>query len=179
MKKEFKLFAATGIVLAIILVFSFESHAQLRKDLNRASDLSGQIIKKPDPSDGANLGNLFNMQMSHSYSMNFASFGGQFQNINAYTNTMRFFFSEDLTGRVDLQLLHSPFGNSGFLPNNSSGMDMQFRVRNAELNYQISDNSNISIHFQQGPAYGYGMNPWTGNSLYNPFSSSYRDQFLY
>lgn len=172
--KKVATLSAVSFLLLLTLGLSTFSHAQLRENLNKSSDLTGPIIKE-DPSEGADFSNLFNMQMSHSYSMNFASFGGQVQNMNAYTNTMQFFFSEDLTGRVDLQVMHSPFGNN-FMSNNNSGMDMQFRVRNAELNYQINDNSNISIHFQQVPNYGYGMNPWAAGANHNSYYSPFRDR---
>ncbi len=168
--KKVTILSAVSVFIIFLLGISTVSQAQLRKDLNRPSDLMGPIVKE-NPSEGADLSNLFNMQMSHSYSMNFASYGGQFQNMNAYTNTMHFFFSEDLTGRVDLQLLHSPFGNS--FMNNNAGMNMDFRVRNAELNYEINDNSNISIQFQQLP--NYGMNPWSSHSYNNPFHSRLGD----
>jgi hypothetical protein len=156
MKKTWSFTFLSTFILLLIGISSV-AEAQLREDVSRSSELTGSIIKQ-NPSDGANLGNLFNMQMDHSYSMMFSSFGGQMQNMNAYTNTMRFFFSEDLTGRVDLSLLHSPFGNNNFMTNNN-GMDTQLIIRNAELNYQINENSNISIHFQQLPQ-GYGYNPW-------------------
>lgn len=169
--KKATIFSAASVFIIFMLGISTLSQAQLRKDLTRPSDLTGPIVKQ-NPSEGADLSNLFNMQMSHSYSMNFASYGGQFQNMNAYTNTMHFFFTEDLTGRVDLQLLHSPFGNS-FMSNNNTGMNMDFRVRNAELNYEISDNSNISIQFQQLP--NYGMNPWSSRAYNNPFHSRLGD----
>ena len=160
------------ISFLILFVFGIASisHAQLRKDQQNNSELSGPIVKE-DPSKGADWSNLFNMQMDHSYSMMFSSFGGQVQNMNAYTNTMRFFFSEDLTGRVDLSVLHSPFGNS-FMSNNS-GMNPQFMIRNAELNYQINDKSNISIHFRQVPRYG--ANPWSSGFNRGPFSSPFQD----
>lgn len=169
--KKGLIYSVVSVFTILMLGVSTISEAQLREDLGHSSDLMGPIVKE-NPSEGANLGNLFNMQMNHSYSMNFASYGGQVQNMNAYTNTMHFFFSEDLTGRVDLQLLHSPFGNN-FTGNSNGATDMDFRIRNAELNYQISDNSNISIHFQQLPAYG--MNPWSSRSYNNPFHSRFRD----
>ncbi|WP_246043172.1 hypothetical protein [Fodinibius saliphilus] len=161
------------ITLCLLFVFSLSivSHAQLRDQQTSSTDLMGPVVKE-NPSKGANFSNLFNMQMNHSYSMNFTSWGGQFQNLNAYTNTMQFFFSEDLTGRVDLQVLHSPFGNS-FMPNNNAGMDMKFLIRNAELNYKISDKSNISIHFQQVPSYG--MNPWSSGLYRNSYNSPFND----
>lgn len=160
----------------MILGVSTAGFAQLRENVNTSSDLTGPIMKE-NPSEGANLGNLFNMTMDHSYSMMFSSFGGQAHNVNAYTNTMRFFFTEDLTGRVDLSLLHSPFGNNLMSPNNSSnsmGMGTDFMIRNAELNYQINDKSSVSIHFQQLP--GYGMNPWSRGYNNSRFNSPFQRQ---
>jgi hypothetical protein len=170
--------STVGLAVLFLIGLSSISHAQLRSETNKSSELMGPIIKQNDLSKGANFSNLFNMQMDHSYSMMFSSFGGEFQNMNAYTNTMHFFFSDDLTGRVDLSLLHSPFGNSMMSPNSNNGMDTQFLIRNAELNYQISDRSNIRIQFQQVPGYGYGygMNPWSSGLRHNPFGSPFHDR---
>lgn len=145
------------LVLLFLFVGSSVSYAQFRDQLRKSTDYTGSVIKE-DPSEGANWSNLFNMTMDHSYSMTFSSFGGQAQNINAYTNTMNFFFSEDLTGRLDISLLHSPFGNSSLnnFGNNTGGMGTDIVIENAELNYQISDKSSISLHFRQVPSYGYG-----------------------
>lgn len=165
-KVRVKIFPALTCLLVMLLTFSTLSNAQLREDLSKSSDFMGPVIKEGS-SQGGSLSNLFNMQMNHSYSMTFASIGGQYQNVNAYTNTMHFFFTDNLTGRLDLSLLHSPFGNS-FL-DNGNGMGTEFIIRNAELNYQISDRSNISIQFQQLPSYG--MNPWSRSPFYDPFYS--------
>lgn len=169
--KKISFIPFAGVFLMLVIGIQSLSFAQLREDVGHSSELTGPVVKQ-DPSEGANLGNLFNMQMDHSYSMMFSSFGGQMQNMNAYTNTMRFFFSEKLTGRVDLSLLHSPFGNSFMSNNSNNGMDTQFILRNAELNYQINDKSNISIQVQQVPGY-YGMNPWGmyGARASSPFYS--------
>jgi hypothetical protein len=180
MMKKTAIISTVSIVVLLLIGFSSVSYAQLRSEVKNSSELMGPIVKQNDPSKGADLGNLFNMQMDHSYSMMFSSFGGQFQNMNAYTNTMRFFFSENLTGRVDLSLLHSPFGNSMMSPNANNGMDTRFLIRNAELNYQINDRSNIRIQFQQVPGYGYGMSPWSSRMRrydpYNPFGSPFHDR---
>lgn len=175
MMKKTAFSITVGLFILFFAGFSSVSYGQLREQLNKSSDYMGPVIKQGDPSKGANLGNLFNMEMDHSYSMMFSSFGGQYQNLNAYTNTMHFFFSEDLTGRVDLSVLHSPFGNSMMSPNSNSGMDPQFLIRNAELNYQISDRSNIRIQFQQVPS-GYGMNPWSSGMHRGPFASPFHDR---
>ena len=157
---------ATFVLTLLILTVGLHSlsMAQLRKNQQNTAKLSGPVLKQ-DPSDGAKLSNLFNMQMDHSYSMMFSSYGGQMQNMNAYTNTMRFFFSDKLTGRVDLSLLHSPFGNSYMSQNQGMGTD--FIIRNAELNYELSERSNIRVQFQQVPN-NYGPLGFGRNS-YAPF----------
>lgn len=170
MMKKSAFISAVSICVLFVFGLTAISFAQLREDANNNSGLSGPIMKQ-NPSEGADFGNLFNMQMDHSYSMMFSNFGGQAQNVNAYTNTMHFFFSEDLTGRLDVSMLHSPFGNS--FMSNSNAMDTQFMIRNAELNYQISDKSNIRLQFQQVP--GYGMNPWSSGLHRDPFNSSLHD----
>ena len=175
MKKGLLSAVFSVLVTLILLMITSVGHAQIREDLRKSSDLSGPIIKE-NPSKGGNLGNLFNMTMDHSYSMMFSNFGGRTSNINAYTNTMRFFFSEDLTGRVDLSVLHSPFGNNLMSPGSQPGnnqMGMDFMIRNAELNYQINDKSSISIHFQQVP--GYGMNPWSQGYYNRPFNRPFQN----
>jgi hypothetical protein len=170
MMKKTAFISTASLLILLFIGLGTTTHAQLRSEANNTSELMGPITKQVDRSEGANLGNLFNMQMDHSYSMMFSSFGGQMQNMNAYTNTMHFFFSEDLTGRVDLSLMHSPFGNSMMSPN-SGGMDTQLLIRNAELNYQISDRSNIRIQFQQLP--NYGMGGWSSGMGHNPFRSPF------
>src|SRR5680860_252153 len=150
-----RVFNCCVLLLFILLASVSVSNAQLREAQHKASDYSGPIIKQNDPSEGADLGNLFNMKMSHSYSVNFASFGGQVQNLNAYTNTMQFFFSPKLTGRVDLSLIHSPFSNNNV---NGFGGDqqVQFILRNAELDYKISDKASLHLQVNQYPqGYGY------------------------
>lgn len=105
--------------------------------------------------------------MSHSYSMNFGSYGGSYQNVNAYTNTMQFAFTDNLTGRLDVSFLHSPFGGSDFV-NTNNNLNGEIIVRNAELNYKISDNAHIRLQYQQLPS-GYGF--------YNPYIRFSRSQF--
>ena len=162
-----KTFFASIILLALLIASVSVAQAQLRESQSKASDYSGPIVKQNDPSDGANLGNLFNMRMSHSYSVNFASFGGQYQNLNAYTNTMQFFFTDKLTGRVDLSLIHSPFGNSA-VNGVDTGQEVQFILRNAELNYQLTENSSLHLQVNQYPQ-GYGFYPGYGGYRNNPF----------
>lgn len=151
------------LTLATLIVSSTVSVAQFKKQTH--SDYSGPVIKEERKSNVGNWSNLFNMKMSHSYSMNFMSVGGQFQNLNAYTNTMNFFFTDRLTGQLDISLLHSPFGNS-FMNTNDNTLGANIIIRNAELNYQLGERSHIKIQFQQYP---YGFSPWSSPFYRGPF----------
>lgn len=154
----------TSFVLILMLFAASSAQAQLRKELSNPDEYTGPIVKEESREVG-NWSNLFNMKMSHSYSINIGSFGGQMYNMNAYTNTMEFFFSERMTGRVDISLLHSPFGNS-FFNEGSNDFGGKVIIRNAELNYKLGERSHISVHFQQNP-FG-GLSPFSPY-YHNPF----------
>ncbi len=154
------------LTITLFVVTSITAYGQFRDQLNKA-DYSGPVVQEQQRYEAGNWSNLFNMKMSHSYSMTFTSVGGQYRNVNAYTNSMDFFFTDRLTGELDISLMHSPFGQGLGNTNNQFGADIV--IRNAELNYQISENSHISIQFQQypySPYSGFGGNPF---SRYNRF----------
>ena len=157
-------------MLVFLLVCPTTGYSQFKDQETKRSEYSGPIIKKNDPSDGANLGNLFNMQMSHSYSMTFGSVGGQMTNVNAYTNSMEFYFREDLTGQVNVSLLHSPFGQSNAF---SYREDQQIDVMlNAQLDYQINDRMNLHFEVTRAPGgYGFGS-PYGRYYRSSPFQSA-------
>ncbi|MEX2602060.1 MAG: hypothetical protein WD355_10450, partial [Balneolaceae bacterium] len=115
------------------------------------TDYTGAIIQTA-PSNSSNWMSMLNMSMSHSYSMNFGSVGGQFQNLNAYTNHLYFDLSDNLDAYVDVSFLHSPFGNS-FMTNQQNSLGGRILIDRAQLDYQISENSRLSIQFSQRPSY--------------------------
>jgi hypothetical protein len=96
-----------------------------------------------------------------------------------YTNTMMFDLGKNLTGRVDLSVSHSPFGPSSLYGSNQkSGTDAQLFIRNAELNYKISDKASIHLQFRQVPGgFGYGYNPFYGDDMFRP-RSAYDNPFF-
>ena len=145
--------------------------AQYRSDLPTYFDYTGPLIDERAPTVQHSLNRFFsNIEMSHSYSMSFGSFGGNYQNMNAYTNTMQFNISDRMNGRVDISFLHSPFGgNQNFL--GSSKMQNQIIIRNAELNYKLSDKAFIRIQYQQLPR-GFGYNPY-GFNRYNRYRNNW------
>ncbi|MEX0779580.1 MAG: hypothetical protein WD491_10685 [Balneolales bacterium] len=162
----------------IFITVQVDASAQYKTDLPSDYNKTGAVTKQTEPIGNEKVLGLFNFNMDHSYEMSMSSIGGNTYNQNFYTNTMHFDFNEDLYGRVDLGVAHSPFGNS--LMGNSQGLmgndQAQILIRNAELNYKLNDNTRFSISFQQQPArygHGYGYNHGYGNNFrrdsYHPF----------
>lgn len=160
----------------ILLLLSFTflgvsiTEAQLREDLADNTEYSG-VITRTQPSSSNDWMSRLNMTMNHSYSMSFSSFGGQVQNLNAYTNSMLFDISDRMNAQVDVSFLHSPFGNS-FMSNESLGS--RIIVDRARLDYQISDNTNISFEFSQRP---YRYSPFNNRGYGYGFSRGYNSPF--
>lgn len=128
------------------------AEAQLREDVPSNYHYTGNVLKSTQPEN--RLFGLVDYRMGHSYEMTFGSFGGQSYNQNIYTNTLHLYMSDRLTGRLDLAVAHSPFGN-----NIMGNQGPQFFVRNAELNYNLNDRTHFRVSFQQIPQ----------SSLYNPY----------
>jgi hypothetical protein len=128
------------------------SQAQLRQDLvHQPEEYTGAITHTHSENSPGSWMNMLNMTMSHSYSMSFSNFGGQMQNLNAYTNSMHFDVSDRMDAQLDVSVLHSPFGNS--FMNNSSAMDTQIIIDRARVDYRLSENTRISFEFSQNPYY--------------------------
>ncbi len=164
----------TATVLLFLILFSTaDASAQYRDQVVSPYEYGGQVLN-PDPSKGAALSNLFNMQVSHSYSANFSSFGGQFQNVNALTSSFQMFFNEKLDGRVDVSFLHSPFGGTNAFGNNNP-MGGRIMIQNAELNYRPNERTLIQVSFRQGPGM---MNPF-GFGGFNPYGRMNRFGYWY
>lgn len=154
----------TFILLILFLSVSV-ADAQFRDGVGSSNDYTGTVSHTSDSSPG--IMNMLNMTMGHSYSMSFANFGGQTQNLNAYTNSMYFDISDKLDAQVDVSLLHSPFGNS-FMTNNDMGAKVI--LDRARINYQLSEKASISFEVSQRPSY---YSPYGGYGIGNSLNSSY------
>lgn len=163
-----KITAIFTLLAAVLLVQVQDVQAQFRSDNSSDFERTGNI-RTTQNEDKTSLFGLQDFQMNHSYEMTMGSFGGEMFNQNTYTNTMHLMFSDNLHGRVDLAMSHSPFGSNFMGQNNEA----QFYVRNAELNYKFNENTRIQLRFQQIPAgYGYyGYNPTyqRRNNFHDPF----------
>lgn len=142
------------LLIALLMLSFHTSQAQYRPGPGSTLDRTGQITQPRSDEQLNWRWGLQDFQMNHSYEMNLSSFGGNMYNQNIYTNTMHLLFNENLYGRIDLSMAHSPLGQ-GFMGQENH---TQFFIRNAELNYIINDNARIRLQFQQlppGPGFGY------------------------
>ena len=151
-----KLFSIGILGCALMLCVASVSYGQKKADETQQSAYSGPIIRQHNPSDGANLSNLFNMKMHQSLSASVGTFGGYVMNTEAFTNSMDFFFSKNLTGQLDISLLTSPFTQNNFYGVGAQ-KNLQFAL-DAQLNYQINKNLDVHLEINKAPA-GYGYYP--------------------
>lgn len=136
-------------VLTVLFVNAINADAQFRSDIPSPYERTGTITNPASGDDATNILGLFDMTMSQSYQMSFGSIGGNTYNQNTFTNTMFLNFNENLHGRVDVAMSHSPFGNSPMMGQQD---DFNFYIRNAELQYDIGENSTIRLQYNRQPA---------------------------
>ena len=166
-----KLLLVFGLALTLTVVTTNVGQGQF-KNVESNPYNKGNIVNQ-DKNNGGGFASDWDMQMSHSYAMTFSSFGGGMQNINMYTNSMDFYFSDKLTGDLDISFMHSPFGSNMLEPDQGSPFNGQVFINNAQLNYQLGKNAHISVQFSQNPYghYGntYGMMGRRGSGINNVF----------
>ena len=158
------------LCLVAVLCLAQPAEAQLRE-----TALTG-----PSPTQLYDTGSSFfsklfdaeHFRMSHTYEMSMSSFGNRSASMGMYTNTMMWQFNSAWAARVDVGVMQ-PF--SGDMYGDQSPRVM---LRNAEVAYRPSENTEIRFQFQQSP-YGsyaspYGAyRPYGHRSAFAPQSSSH------
>lgn len=149
-------FLSLILVLGIFITTPDHAQAQLKDDLMAPPQrVDARVTHSMGNGRVGDWANLLPVTMTHGYSMSFGSFGGRYQNLNAYTNSVQFDFSDRFQANVDVALLHSPFGGS-VLMQNQNPMGMRFVIENASLSYKLSENVRFDVCFSQTP-YGAGF----------------------
>jgi hypothetical protein len=145
-----------SLIAALFLILPLSAQAQLKEDLMAPPQrVDARVTHTLGSGKVGDWANLIPVTMTHGYSMSFGSFGGRYQNLNAYTNSMQFNFSDRFQANVDLALLHSPFGGS-IMMQNQNPMGIRFVVENASFSYKLSENVRFDVCFSQTP-YGSGF----------------------
>ena len=160
------------LALAALLAFAVPVRAQ------RAADVpvrSAPVVLSETPG-ALGLGQLFNAQtlkFSQSYEASYSGGAGGSIGLGVYTASLRWQPTQNLAGRVDVGVMHSPFGSSeiqGGLGLDSAS-DTRVFLRNAELAYRPTENAMIHLSVQQSP-YGSYASPY-GTSGYGYGARSY------
>ena len=131
-----------------ILIGSVTGFAQFRSQADGQPSVSQSLVKP-----NASISNFFgilnpeNFQMRHSFAFNYFSGGGYGGSIASYTNSLFYKIADPLNVRFDVTLQGSPFGGGDF---RQSDLSRVFLSR-AELNYRPSENTFITLQFNQVP----------------------------
>jgi len=136
----------TFIFLAFLMVPAL-TFGQLKKDLVKP-DISESLTK---PAGNYLLG-IFDpsrMQMSHSFSMGLSTGGSNSIFYNTYMNMIDFKLSEKLFLKTRIGIMNSPYHTLG----ENSMFDKPIFFGGAELNYKISEHSNLLFRFESTPYY--------------------------
>lgn len=96
------------------------------------------------------------IQMTHSYTLSFMTFGGQGFGQGVYLNTISYRISAPLSMSVQWGMLHQPFESAGVDSPFKSG----FFVSGANLNYKPSNNFHVGIQYSSYPTTGYYRSPF-------------------
>ncbi len=154
------------IILFILSVISSVSVAQF-KDGDKNSTTIRETITNYSPSGFfTSFFNPNKLAMKHSIDMSYSAFGGNGVAVSTYTNSMFFKFNDNLNIEVDASLVTSPYSSFG---NEHQKSINGIYLTRAQLNYKMSENSNLMIQYYSMPQGTYH------NSYYSPF---YQKRFI-
>lgn len=154
-------------VIFILLIVSSISFSQF-KDKDITSPVLDGITNYSPSGFLSNFLNPNNFKMNHSVGMSYSTMGGNGVALSTYTNSMALRLTENLNIEVDASLVASPY--SSFGQEHQKEINGIYLTR-AQLNYKISENSNLMIQYRS-PAPGMYYNSYYNSS---PFS---RDRFI-
>jgi hypothetical protein len=102
--------------------------------------------------------------MSHSYSLSFASLGGNSFSQGLYLNTMKYQLSNPITMYLQIGFLNQPFGGFG----QTSAFENKLFVSGAGFEFKPSDNFKVQFEYSQRPGAMYSPYYYNRyNRLYN------------
>lgn len=142
-----------GIVWLIVLLSIGSVQAQLKSQAEKQPvDVRGGITT-PVTSSLFGLFSPGRFYMSQSYGLTYYSGGGQSGTVGMYTNQMNFKLSDPLFLRVNMGIMHQPFGG----PKGVENKNAQF-LHGAELIYKPNSKFQMNIGYSTSPYYsGFGM----------------------
>ena len=154
--------------IILIILTSLTCFAQFKGDENKPIDLHQGIL-----SDNP-VGSLFSFidpskfSMGHSFEMSYSAMGRDGLALGVYTNHLSYEFSEVLNVQIDASIVNSPYNSFGDKFTNSLNGVYLDRAR---INYNPSENFQMSIQFSNSP-FGYYNRSYRRG--FSPYSSLWR-----
>ncbi len=138
---------ATHLVVVFVLMLALPLFAQFRNQPTKPN--ISTILSNPRASLFNGFLNPEKLQMHHSVSMSFGTFGGQSLMLSSYMNTINYQISDRLWLRANIGIVSSPY--------NTFGQDFSLNkpqfFGGAQLNYKLSEHSSITLEFNRTPFY--------------------------
>ena len=145
-------------VAAMLLLFAPLSLAQFKSQVENEPKISDGMIQESSPSFLFGWFDPARFHMQHTFSMSYATVGGQGLSLSTYTNSMSYEFTDNLRARADVSMSYSPFNSLstfGGAKNNLSSIYLS----SAQVEYKPWQNVLFQVGYRQYP---YG-------SYYSPF----------
>jgi hypothetical protein len=144
-------------ILFFVIIFISAVDAQFKDSGFHDSDIKNAMVDNYSTSSFLGFLNPNNFQMHQTYDLSYSAFGGQGLALGVLTNSMLYKFTNNLSGQLDISLVHSPYSTLGKdFQNNLNGI----YISRASINYQPWKNMSISVQYRNLPY----------SSYYNPFN---------
>ncbi|MEN8192901.1 MAG: hypothetical protein ABFS12_08795 [Bacteroidota bacterium] len=153
-------------IIFILLFISTASLAQFKDGDKNSATIRNGITNYSPSSFFLDFFNPNRFQMNHSVSMSYSSFGGQGLALSTYTNSMAYYFTDNLNIEVDASLVASPYSSLGTDHQNSIN---GIYLSRAQLNYSPIKNMNITVQYLNQPP---GSFYYRGSNWGSPFGYS-------
>jgi len=155
-----------NILLMIFLVSTTASFAQFKDSGFETNSVKEGIVSENSNAIFGFL-NSDDFIMRHSFSLNYATSGGQGMSLTSYTNSMFYRLMNNLNVQLDVSVMYSPYSTMGEqFQKDISGI----YISNAAINYHPWDNFSVHLQYRNMP-FGYGYyHPFYGYG--NPFNFS-------
>ncbi|MBE0645962.1 MAG: hypothetical protein IH600_17910 [Bacteroidetes bacterium] len=144
------------VVVSLLCLFAFPLalHAQFRGEEPGQPSVRDGVYRSSGDNYIFGFFNPDNLEMRHSVSVSYGSYGDQGLGMSMYTNSLRYRISEPLSVRADVAMMFSPFGSaSSMFKQDLSGIFL----RRASVDYRPSKDMHISLQYRNDPY-----------ALYNP-----------
>lgn len=155
--------------LLLIILLTSMAFAQFKDSGSDKIDIHKGIYNNTTSGFFSNFFSSDRFSMKHSFEMSYSAAGQNGLALGVYTNQMAFKFADNLTFLLDASLVNSPYNTFG--DNFTKSINGVYITR-AQLNYKLSESTNISVQYRSYP---------TGGGFYRPYGyyNNYFNDFMF